>query len=455
MPLGVLKVGAALLERGFEVECLDLSGVTNFAQAARSYASKSTADAYAITSTTPQLPACFEIVKAIRSGCQKPVILGGPHATLTYASAKRETSGGRGTRLFNQLTEQFDCVVCGDGETGVFEALKFTSKVVDADSVASPMFMSSADFDLSPFPARHLIDARSYTFKFEGSWGLSLIAQLGCPFVCRFCSGRQSPTFRKIRLRSTARVISEIEQMWNEYRCESVMFYDDELNVNPKMTELMIELARLKDRLGVDFKFRGCVKAELFTEDQARLMARAGFRMVLVGPESGDNRILKNISKKATVLDNTRCVEIAKKHGIKTKALMSIGHPGESHKSVENTHRWLNDVRPDDFDVSILTVMPGTPYYDGSTHLRDDIWEYTTPDTGDKLYSVEVDYTTTYSYYKGNPDDGYKSFVFTDHLTREELVAARDWLERDLRQKLNVPFPPKGGHVEHSMGMSG
>ena len=36
-----------------------------------------------------------------------------------------------------------------------------------------------------------------------------------------------------------------------------------------------------------------------------------------------------------------RAVDIAKSHGLKVKALMSIGHAGESEESIENTKNWL------------------------------------------------------------------------------------------------------------------
>ena len=74
------------------------------------------------------------------------------------------------------------------------------------------------------------------------------------------------------------------------------MFYDDELNVNKKMmVNLMNEVANLQERLGVDFRLRGFVKAELFNEEQAEAMHRAGFRWLLTGFESGDETILKAI----------------------------------------------------------------------------------------------------------------------------------------------------------------
>ncbi len=46
--------------------------------------------------------------------------------------------------------------------------------------------------------------------------------------------------------------------------------------------------------------------AELFTDQQAEVMCRAGFRWILV--ESGRERILTNIQKKAVQEENTRCL---------------------------------------------------------------------------------------------------------------------------------------------------
>jgi radical SAM superfamily enzyme YgiQ (UPF0313 family) len=60
-------------------------------------------------------------------------------------------------------------------------------------------------------------------------------------------------------------------------------------------------------------------------------------------------RILNNIQKKATKDENTRCVDIAHKYGLKVKALMSAGHAGESEETINDTKEWLLKVKPDDF----------------------------------------------------------------------------------------------------------
>ena len=350
----------------------------------------------------------------------------------------------------NQLKNEFDTLVCGDGELAIFKAIN-GEKYVDADDIKSDLFLKDEQFDQLPFPARHLIDVNSYKFTINGVRGLSLISQLGCPFNCGFCSGRNSPTFRNIRNRSVDNIIKEIDLLYKTYDVKAFMFYDDELNLNSSIYSLLKELIEYQKQHNVQFLFRGCIKAELFNETQAELMSKAGFKKLLVGFESGSDKILKNINKKATKAENTRCIEIAKKYGIGVKALMSIGHPGESKESIQETHDWLLSVKPDEFDVTIITVIPGSKYYDDSTLVENGIWKYTI--NNDNLYSVEVDNFTQYEYYKGIPGN-YSSFVYTDYITCDELVKCRDWLEKSVSEQLNIQRVLNTNSLlyEHSMG---
>ena len=156
----------------------------------------------------------------------------------------------------------------------------------------------------------------------------------------------------------------------------------------------------------------------------------------------------------ATRDDNTRAVEIAKKHNLKVKALMSIGHAGESHKSIENTKNWLLEVEPEEFDCTIITTYPGSPYFDDAVK-ENNYYTYTSKVTGDKLYQSTIDYLSELDYYKGDPNGGYISYVWTDHISAVDLVKERDKLENEVRSKLEIPFydARPAAKYEHSMGM--
>lgn len=458
MSLGILKVAAMLERAGVSVEMLDLSGVENFEEVMADHLGGTEVSCFGLTATTPQLPAVTRIVSVIRRlRPEARLILGGPHVTLVHAAYVQEKKRGhanRATGALAQLERMFDVLVTGDGELAVFEALGAAPpRLIDGDNPKSDWFLDNAQLTSLPFPARHLVDIPSYRYSIDGVRALSLIAQLGCPFGCGFCGGRLSPSLRRIRMRASENIVQEMVHLHKAYGVRGFMLYDDELNVNPKMLELMQGITEAQQALGVEFRLRGFIKAELFTDQQAEAMYRAGFRWILVGFESGHERILTNIHKQSTLADNTNCIQVAKRHGLKVKALMSLGHPGESEATVRATRDWLLATSPDDFDATVITTYPGTPYFDEAIETAPGIWTYTFQRTGDRLHSLAVDYSQVAEYYKGIPGS-YRSFVYTDHLGAEDLVRLRDWLEKDVRQTLGIPYPSAAGatRFEHSMG---
>ena len=156
----------------------------------------------------------------------------------------------------------------------------------------------------------------------------------------------------------------------------------------------------------------------------------------------------------ATCDDNTRAIEISKRNGLKVKALMSVGHAGESLETIENTKNWLLKTQPEEFDCSVITTYPGSPYFDDAVEMEDH-YVYTSPITGDRLYQRNINYLKDVDFYKGNPDGGYVSYVWSDYLSPQEIVEQRDILEKEVRKALNIPFNHSNPTVkyDHSMGM--
>ena len=459
--LGILKIAAVLEQSNVAIEHIDLSGIQNFLSALTDYITNTKSKFVGITTTTPQLPAVVKIIRTIRAlRPEMKIILGGPHVTLCHSAFKLEQKLGRVARAHKamaQLETLADVLVSGDGEFAVIHALQENApKLIDGDDPKTELFLTNKTYETTPFPARHLVDLASYRYNIEGRLSTSLIAQLGCPFGCGFCGGRNSKSLRMIRTRSSESIVAEVRLLYETYGYTGFMFYDDELNVSKDLVPLMRSLEDLQSKLGVDFRFRGFIKSQLFTTEQAVAMYRAGFRWILSGFESGSERILENINKRATRDENTRAMEIANKANLKVKALMSVGHPGESEETIRATQEWLLQVRPDDFDCTVITTYLGTPYYDEATRHPElpHVWTYVYPKTGDKLHSYEVDFFEVAEYYKGDPKGGYKSFVFTDYLSAEKMVELRNWVEDSVRTKLGILYPQSRSSLlyEHSTG---
>lgn len=469
--LGPLKVAAELEANGNYVEVLDLSGFGNYEEIVRTYVENSHIRIFGLTATTPQIPAAAKVATIIREvSPDSKIILGGPHVTLAHTAMREDHKAGRngrGTAVFNQLENLFDSLVVGDGEMAIFPAINPHNKtqVIDAGHLKSPLFMNRGTLDNYHYPARHLIDRDSYHYQIDGQPAFSVIAQLGCPFECGFCGGRDSAFFRVTRTRTVENVISEIEQEVNEsikrgHPLSGVMFYDDELNVVPQGLEnLCHQLISIQERLGIKMRFRGFVKAELFTPQQAELMYQAGFRMLLSGVESGSDKMLGAMKKHTSRAINTRCVEFAHQAGLRFKSLMSMGHPSESEETVSQSVEWvLSNLTADfdDVDWTIITQYPGTLYFDKSVYVPEkNAWVYQVMVGGkpERLWSRSVDYATQAHYFKGVPGN-YEAYVWTDHLSPEDLVKLRDEAEKITRNYLKLPLITSvaARQFEHSMG---
>ena len=241
------------------------------------------------------------------------------------------------------------------------------------------------------------------------------------------------------------------------------MAFDDEVNLlNEPLLEFCNKVAPLK------MKFRAFVKANLFTDIQAEAMAKAGFAEVCTGVESGSDRILRIIDKQTTRDINKRFVDLAHKHGMRAKAFCSLGHPGENRQSTEDLKSWLIEAKPDDFDVTCITIYPGTPIWEQRERVEVNghgqrICKYVKQskrpeDDGATLFFDEVRFDEEFSSYKGKPGE-YVSHVWTPDLSKEDLVTLRDQIEDEARKVLGIPYPIRhsGDSIsfDHSMGQPG
>lgn len=457
--LGILSVAAVLEKKGYHVDVLDLSSISNWEVVLTEYLQNNKNVQVGLGATSPQMPMAYKIARFIKSNFGNKIILGGTHPSLSSAGRKMEIKrgifDGRAAKDIEDMKKDFDVLVYGEGEIAIFPALSMEKGEVDADDKYSDLFLTKDRLDKLPMIARHLIDLPSYKYKIDGRLATSFISELGCYFKCSFCAGRSTSFLRYVRQKSSENIKDELRFLYKEYGFTAFQDYSDEINVPKNFLEYTRALIELQDELGVDFKFRAFIKAELFDEIQAKSLYDAGFRTLLCGFESADERILSNIRKIATKDDNTKVVEICHKYNLNIKALCSCGHSGESHESIEETKKWLLEVHPTDFDMTVIVPFCGSPYFDEAVRheTKKDIWVYTDSKNGDKLYQKSVNYESDTYAYKGIPGE-YVASCYTDFLTSEELVKARDDLENEVRTKLNIPFNQSAAarQFDHSMG---
>ena len=92
-------------------------------------------------------------------------------------------------------------------------------------------------------------------------------------------------------------------------------------------------------------------------------MKDAGCRLLIVGYESGDEQILRNIKKGATTDMALRFTENCHKLGLIIHADFIVGLPGETRETLRNTIDFAKRLDTETIQVSIAHAYPGTEFY--------------------------------------------------------------------------------------------
>jgi radical SAM superfamily enzyme YgiQ (UPF0313 family) len=432
--LGILRV-ATQIENIHNVKFLDLSNQVNYNKLIENFIKNNNLQYVCFSSTTPQINIVYKFCKFIKNKFKNiKIILGGPHVTLTNASMETGTLDIKKICYdhINILLKYIDTIVIGDGEYAIHYALLLNKNIINAEKTKE-LYLPN-NYDAVAIANREFLDLNSYHFTIEGKKATNLISQSGCPYQCGFCSGR-SKTFNPIRKRTIPNVIKEIDILYKRNNYQGFMFYDDEINLNKIYFEnLLLELIKYQKDNNIQFNFRAYTRSDLLDNYQAKLMYEAGFRWLLIGFESGSDRILRNINKGCTVEDNTKVFDVARKNNLKIKALMSIGHPGETHETINETTHWLKKVKPEETDITIIAVYPGSHYFNKSVLIGKNLLKYTDKKTNDNLYIKSTDFLKCSNFYKSKSDE-YVSFVYTDFLSDKEIVNQRLFIEKEIKMK--------------------
>jgi len=151
------------------------------------------------------------------------------------------------------------------------------------------------DLDALPFAVdvyKRDLDFRRYNLPFLKYPYVSFYTSRGCPAQCTFCLWPQTMTGHRLRTRSVGSVTAEVKRAMELFpEAKEIFFDDDTFTWNKKR---VIDLCGAFRPLEFTWSCNARVDADYET---LREMRAVGCRLLVVGFESGDPAILKNIKK--------------------------------------------------------------------------------------------------------------------------------------------------------------
>lgn len=271
------------------------------------------------------------------------IIAGGEHATATAKECI-------------ETTPSLKIVVMGEGDETMPDLANYiehkqplekckgiTANINGKIIVTAPRNRLLKPDDVS-WPAWHLFPLQKYrenNISYGVTKGLSLpiLATRGCPYECTFCSSPQM-WGRKYVMREPKEVFREIKYFHDNYGANNFDFFD--LTAILKK-EWIIDFAKILIESGINITWQipAGTRAEAIDFEVSTYLYQSGCRFITYAPESGSERVLKEIKKRVKLKAMLNSIKNSNKAGLNVKLNMIIGFPNETHHDILKTWWFL------------------------------------------------------------------------------------------------------------------
>ncbi len=388
-PIGLVYVAASLEAAGHQVQIIDAVGEAVFQMqpvpARPSILSHGLTFEQIIERIEPgteffgvscmfshEWPLTKSLIRMIREHYpNRPILGGGEHITAVPEESLRTCA-------------ELDYCVLGEGEEGMVDLVEAIANGRDVKKVTGIALRQDGGtartaqrariraIDEIPQPRWDLVPLSNYLdngFGFGVTRGRSMpiIATRGCPYQRTFCSNPQMWTTTWLA-RDPASVVAEMKEYIAKYQAENFDFYDLTAIVK-KDWIICFGTMLLDEGLKITWQLPSGTRSEAIDEEVAKMLYASGCRNLSYVPESGSPAVLKRIKKKVQLDRMELSMRQSIRSGLNIKANIILGFPGETHREVWQTFRFL--ARMAVLGVQDMSISPFSPY--PGSELFDDL----------------------------------------------------------------------------------
>jgi len=308
--------------------------------------------------STPGFPGDIRLAQAIKNANPRiKIAFVGPHVSVLPEKSLNECAA-----IDFVCRKEFDYAVTDYAKGKPLEEIAGVSYRKDGKVIHNPDAPQIQDLDSLPHVTevyKRDLDVTRYNVPFLLHPYVSLYTTRGCPAQCTFCLWPQTLSGHPWRKRSSDDVAAEMakaKQLWPDVK--EFFFDDDTFNIQKART---VELCAKLKPLGLTWSCTSRVTTDFET---LKAMKEAGCRLLIVGYESGDPQILKNIKKGATVERARQFTKDCHKLGLVIHGDFILGLPGETRETINNTIAFAKELDVETIQVSVAHAYPGTELYD-------------------------------------------------------------------------------------------
>ncbi|MFQ3674952.1 MAG: radical SAM protein [Endomicrobiia bacterium] len=287
-----------------------------------------------------------------------------------------------------QSCPNIDVIVRGDGEDTVRELVEKISpeNIKGLSYRQSNKIVHNENRELPPVSNTLFPNRKFRRYKYFMSYQKvnigpsfdSLMSSRGCPFNCKFCSFKLNPLGQKRNwsARTPESVINELKQI----DAKVVAFIDDNFFADIKRAEKICDLI-IQEKIKKIFIANARVSIAKYPF-LIKKMYKAGFRLLMLGMESAQDKTLKQLNKGFNTAQAYEAFEIFKKSNILTNGYFIIGLIGETEQEMLAIAPYAKSLGLDIISLNRLRFEK----YSGLKELLDNNKDYYVGE-GNRIYS--------------------------------------------------------------------
>ena len=185
----------------------------------------------------------------------------------------------------------------------------------------------------------------------------------GCPYRCTFCTAPLQ-NGKKIRTHSVEYMVRLVKHLYLEKNIRQFNIIDDNFTFHTEYAKKFCRAMKALNLKDLRFSTPNGVRVQRTDKELLCLMREAGWRGLVIAPESGSKKILKKMNKDLNLDVLPEKVEEIRKAGLKCSGFFIIGYPEEEIEDMKATIDLIKKCKFNFFFLNNFQPLPGTPIYD-------------------------------------------------------------------------------------------
>lgn len=371
IPYSILGIAGPLLGSGIEVLLFDgnRQPESDWVDLLDEYAKDALCIGLSAMTGGGQICEALQLAKLARNrGDCPPIVFGGPHANV----------------LPKQTCEHplVDVVLAGPGQMSLsayVDTLRGSQRQLE--SVPGLLTMIDGNWITgTPNSSRipkvggypwHLLNLEAYIQNepILGQRTLNYISSQGCVYKCRFCY--ETTYHGRYSAAPACSVLHDVEHLVSTHGIDGLKIYDADFFIDLRRVRTFAEgLSEKGMRLqwAAAINPNDVMRAIKQEPDLLELVAKSGCTRLLMGMESGSDRVLRDIVAKETSQRTLRqAARSIAQQGLIGSYTFIVGFPGETAREQEETYELISDLQSinptPETRVHLYAPYPGTPLF--------------------------------------------------------------------------------------------